>query len=322
MAHVHHDEHDHDHQHHSHGNIVALDRVNKAFIIGVVLNLLYVVIQVIIGFRINSLALLSDAGHNFLDVGALSLSLLAFRLNKAKANNKYTYGFRKSSILISLFNAIVLLVSIGAIGYEALLRFNSPEPLPGMTIAWVSAIGILINGISALMFFRDKEKDLNVKSAFLHLAADALVSLGLVVGGIVIYYTHIYWIDPVLSLIVCAVIIVSTWNLLKGSLRLSLDGVPANVDLDKIKTATLQVAGVKGIRHIHVWAISTTQNALTAHVSVANETSLQQAEKIKHNLRHALEHENIQHATIEIEPEQYGVHDDKACPESSPTEAL
>ena len=288
------------HNGHNHGT-VELTGVNKAFIIGIVLNLAYVIIQVVIGFRINSLALLSDAGHNFLDVGALALSLLAFKLNKAKANNKYTYGFKKSSILISLFNAIVLLISIGAIGYEAILRFKHPEPSPGITIAIVSAIGIVINAVSAFMFFRDKEKDLNVKSAFLHLASDAVVSLGLVIGGIVMYYTQIYWIDPVLSLVVCAVIIVSTWNLLKGSLRLSLDGVPDTIELEKIKTTALKVEGVIDIHHIHVWAISTTQNAMTAHLIVNEKTTMQQIQQIKAHVKHELEHENIHHATLETE---------------------
>ena len=285
---------------HNHGT-VELINVSKAFIVGIILNMAYVIIQVVIGFRINSLALLSDAGHNFLDVGALALSLLAFKLNKAKANNKYTYGFKKSSILISLFNAIVLLISIGAIGYEAILRFKHPEPLPGITIAIVSAIGIVINAVSAFMFFRDKDKDLNVKSAFLHLASDAVVSLGLVIGGIVMYYTHIYWIDPVLSLVVCAVIIVSTWNLLKGSLRLSLDGVPDTIELEKIKSTALKVEGVIDIHHIHVWAISTTQNAMTAHLIVDEKTTMQQIQQIKTQIKHELEHENIHHATLETE---------------------
>ena len=297
------------HNGHNHGT-VELTSVNKAFIIGIVLNLAYVIIQVVIGFRINSLALLSDAGHNFLDVGALALSLLAFKLNKAKANNKYTYGFKKSSILISLFNAIVLLISIGAIGYEAILRFRHPEPLPGITIAIVSAIGIVINTVSAFMFFRDKEKDLNVKSAFLHLASDAVVSLGLVIGGIVMYYTNIYWIDPVLSLVVCAVIIVSTWNLLKDSLRLSLDGVPDTIELDKIKTTALKVNGVIDIHHIHVWAISTTQNAMTAHLIVDEKTTIQQIQQIKEQVKHELEHENIHHATLETETKITGCDED------------
>ena len=289
-----------EHDHHHHGT-VELTNVSKAFIVGIILNMAYVIIQVVIGFRINSLALLSDAGHNFLDVGALALSLLAFKLNKAKASNKYTYGYKKSSILISLFNAIVLLISIGAIGYEAILRFKHPEPSPGMTIAIVSAIGIVINTVSAFMFFRDKEKDLNVKSAFLHLASDAVVSLGLVIGGIIMYYTHIYWIDPVLSLVVCAVIIVSTWNLLKGSLRLSLDGVPDTIELEKIKSTALKVEGVIDIHHIHVWAISTTQNAMTAHLIVDEKTTMQQMQQIREQVKHELEHENIHHATLETE---------------------
>jgi len=297
----HHHEHTHDHHGHNHGAVVKLSNIGTAFVTGIVLNLVYVIVQVVIGFKINSLAVLSDAGHNFLDVGALALSMLAYKLHQSKPTSTYTYGYKKSSILISLFNAIVLLISIGAIGYEAISRFNNPQPLPGLTIAIVSAIGIVINGVSAFMFFRDKEKDLNVKSAFLHLAADALVSLGLVAGGIIMHYTHVYWIDPVLSLIVCAVIIASTWNLLKGSLRLSLDGVPENVDLEKVKEAALKIEGLTAIHHIHVWAISTTQNALTAHIIVEEHTSLEQAQKIKGILKHELEHQNIQHATLEIE---------------------
>ena len=308
MAHEHNHQHK-EHDHHHHG-VVELTNVSKAFIVGIILNMVYVIIQVVIGFRINSLALLSDAGHNFLDVGALALSLLAFKLNKAKANNKYTYGFKKSSILISLFNAIILLISIGAIGYEAISRFKHPEPLPGITIAIVSAIGIVINGVSAFMFFRDKEKDLNVKSAFLHLASDAVVSLGLVIGGIIMYYTHIYWIDPILSLVVCSVIIVSTWNLLKDSLRLSLDGVPDTIELEKIKSTVLKVKSVVDIHHIHVWAISTTQNALTAHLIVEEETTMQQMQKIKAQVKHELEHENIQHATLETETKITGCEED------------
>lgn len=296
-------EHSHKHEghdHHHHG-VIALTNVSNAFIVGIVLNIIYVIIQILVGFRINSLALLSDAGHNFLDVGALALSLLAFKLNKSKANNKYTYGFKKSSILISLFNAIVLLISIGAIGYEAILRFRHPEPLPGITIAIVSGFGIIINAVSAFMFFREKDKDLNVKSAFVHLASDAVVSLGLVIGGIVMYYTNIYWIDPILSLIVCGVIIVSTWNLLKDSLRLSLDGVPDSITLKKIKIAALKVKGVIDVHHIHVWAISTTQNALTAHLTVDENITLLQIQHIKEQVKHQLEHENIHHPTLETE---------------------
>src|SRR6185312_1584823 len=159
----------HEHNHHTN----QITGINKAFVIGIILNLTYVLVQIIIGLKINSLALLSDAGHNFLDVAGLALAMLAFKLSKSKTTQHYSYGYKKASILISLFNAIVLLVSVGAIGYEAVFRFKNPEPLPGKLIAIIAGLGIVINGVSAFMFFKDKEKDMNVKAAFLHLAADA-----------------------------------------------------------------------------------------------------------------------------------------------------
>ncbi len=300
MAHNHSD---HSHAGHSHSHVPEITNINKAFIIGIILNLGYVIIQIVIGLQINSLSLLSDAGHNFLDVAGLALAMVAFKLSKSKSTNEYTYGYKKSSILISLLNAVILLISISFIGYEAIFRFQNPQPLPGKIISIVAAIGILVNGISAFMFFRDKGKDINVKAAFLHLASDALVSLGLVVGGVVIYYTHLYWIDPLLSIIICLIIILSTWQLLKDSLRLSLDGVPENVSLQKIKDKILNINGVKDFHHLHVWAISTTQNAMTGHLVVSNELSNEQVSKLKHAVKHELEHLNIKHATLETETE-------------------
>lgn len=299
------------HERHNHGKAVALTNVNRAFIIGISLNLAYVVIQVFIGLKINSLSLLSDAGHNFLDVGALALSLLAFKLTKAKVTEKYTYGYKKSSILISLLNAIILLISIGAIGYEAFFRFQNPQPMPGLTIAVIAFIGIIINGSSAFLFFKDKDKDINVKSAFLHLMSDALVSLGLVIGGIIIYYTHLYWIDPLLSIIICGVIIVSTWSLLKDSLRLSLDGVPKNVNIDKVKLTATNMKGVLNFHHLHIWAVSTTENALTGHLTVSKDLTQEQISKLKYDIKHELEHQNIGHCTIEIETEEENCEDIK-----------
>jgi len=300
MAHNHSD---HSHAGHSHSHVPEITNINKAFIIGIILNLGYVIIQIVIGLQINSLSLLSDAGHNFLDVAGLALAMVAFKLSKSKSTNEYTYGYKKSSILISLLNAVILLISISFIGYEAIFRFQNPQPLPGKIISIVAAIGILVNGISAFMFFRDKGKDINVKAAFLHLASDALVSLGLVAGGVVIYYTHLYWIDPLLSIIICLVIIVSTWQLLKDSLRLSLDGVPENVSLQKIKDKILNINGVKDFHHLHVWAISTTQNAMTGHLVISNELSNEQVSKLKHAVKHELGHLNIKHATLETETE-------------------
>ncbi len=294
-------DHDHSHHGHSHGHIVALKDVNNAFIFGIVLNFVFVLIEVTAGFHIHSLSLLSDAGHNLADVGSLALSLLAFRLLKVKSNEKYTYGYRKTSILAALFNAMILLVSIGAIAYEAIHRFFHPEPLPGKTIAIIAGVGIVINSVTAFLFQKNKEKDLNIKSAYLHLMADAMVSAGLVVGGTLISYTNWFWLDPVLSIIIAIVILASTWSLLTESLRLSMDGVPKDIDLEKIKNEAFKVEGVKDIHHVHVWALSTNENAMTGHVVVGNNINKNQVKAITDNLKHKLQHMNIHHLTIETE---------------------
>ncbi|MEO9023332.1 MAG: cation diffusion facilitator family transporter [Ginsengibacter sp.] len=292
---------DQHHAHHDHSHVAALTNVSIAFVIGIALNTLFVIIEAVVGFSIHSLSLLSDAGHNLADVGSLALSLLAFRLLKVKSNNKYTYGYRKTTILAALFNAMILLFSIGAIAYEAIRRISNPPALPGKIIAIVAAIGIIINFVTAILFLKNKEKDLNVKSAYLHMMADTLVSAGIMIGGIVIYYTHIYWLDPVLSILIVLVILIGTWSLLKDSLRLSLDGVPKDIHLEEIKSKADSIGGIKNIHHIHVWAMSTTENAMTAHIVIDDNSSREQIESIKSNLKHALQHMNIQHITIETE---------------------
>jgi cobalt-zinc-cadmium efflux system protein len=299
MAHDH--NHSNGHSHHGHSHSVNLTSVNTAFIVGIALNFLFVVIEVIVGLSIHSLSLLSDAGHNLADVASLGLSLLALRMSKLKSNDLYTYGYKKTTILVTFFNACLLLVSIGAIAYAAFNRFFHPEPLPGKIIAAVAAIGIVINTVTALMFLRDKDSDMNIRSAYLHLMSDAVVSVGLVIGGIIIFYTGFYWIDPVLSIIIAAIILLGTWELMKDSLKLSLDGVPEGIQLDELKTAAKKINGVSDIHHIHVWAMSTTENALTAHLVVAENTSNSQVEIIKDKLKHSFEHLNIQHATLETE---------------------
>jgi len=301
---AHHQHHPAEDEHHHH-HAEPLTNISNAFIIGISLNFIFVVIEAVAGLYVHSLSLLSDAGHNLADVAALALSLLAFKLAKAKPTEEYTYGYSKTTILVALFNAVVLLVSIGAIAYEAAHRFLSPEPIPGKIIAIVAAIGILINATTALLFFREKEKDLNIKSAYLHLLSDAIVSLGIVIGGIIIVYTDFFWIDAALSLVIVLVILYNTWSLLKQSLRLSLDAVPENITVEKVKLAAERVKGVKNIHHIHLWAISTTRNALTAHLVVDKSYSLSQIEKIKHEVKHILQDLNIQHATLEVEPENY-----------------
>lgn len=292
MSHQHH----HDsHHHHS----VESANINRAFWIGIMLNTAFVIIEFIAGFMYNSLALLSDAGHNLSDVASLGLSLFAFKLAKAKSNERFTYGYHKGTILASLVNAVILLIAVGSIGWEAIQRFQHPEETKGTVISIVAAIGIVINAASALLFFRNKEKDLNIKGAYLHLATDALVSLGVVIAGILITYTGIKWIDPLISLLIMAVVIYGTWSLLIESLKLSLDAVPEQIQLDKIKETAVKIAGIKSIEHIHVWAMSTTKIAMTAHVIVDEKTSMKQIQSIKKELKHQLEHEGIQHVTIE-----------------------
>ena len=287
--------HEHSHQH---SHAINAESLNKAFIIGIVLNLAFVVIEFAAGFWFDSLARLSDAGHNLSDVVSLVLALLAFRLAKVKANERYTYGYKKSTILVSLLNAVILLVAVGAIVIESIHKLNNPAVVPGGAIAWVAGVGVLINAFTAFLFMKDKEKDLNVKGAYLHMAADALVSVGVLVAGIVISRTGWYIIDPIIGLIVAVVILISTWNLLHDSLRLTLDGVPTSIDSQKVVEAIRALPGVDDVHHIHIWAISTTENALTAHIVLKQPESMQE---VKHLIRHRLEDFGIGHATLEFE---------------------
>jgi cobalt-zinc-cadmium efflux system protein len=295
------DKHHHNHGAHHHHHAPTLTNLNRAFIIGIVLNSAFVLIEVVAGITTNSLALLTDAGHNLADVAALALSLIAFKLTKVKADKYFTYGYSKTTILVTLVNAVVLLIGIGGVGYEAIHRLLKPEPTDGSTVAVVAAIGIVINSLSALLFLRDKDHDMNVKGAYLHMASDAVVSLGVVIAGIIIYYTHLYWLDSVVSLVIMIVILYGTWSLLTDSLRLSLDAVPRNVDVDKVKGQLIKMPGIAGIHHIHIWALSTTTNALTAHIVIDENITAAQEHTLKEKIKHELEHQNIQHATLETE---------------------
>lgn len=275
--------------------------MGRAFLIGIVLNLAFVIIEFISGFYTNSLALLSDAGHNLSDVATLALSLFAFGMAKRKATTVYTYGYHKSTILASLANAVILLVAVGSIGWEAIQRFMHPEPTPGYTISVVAGIGIVINTASAFLFFKDKDSDLNVKGAYLHLITDALVSAGVVIAGFIIARTGITWIDPLISIVIMVIVLYSTWGLLTESLKLSMDAVPTGIDAEKVKQFMENQKGVSRVHHIHIWAIGTTRNAMTAHLVLEKGLSDQEVVALKHQLKHGLEHLNIQHATLETE---------------------
>ena len=231
-------------------------------------------------------------------MASLVLAMLAFRLAKVHPTCSYTYGYKKSTVLVSLLNAVILLVAVGIIIAESIGKLLHPRPVEGDAIAWVAGIGVVINALTAWLFMKDKDTDLNVKGAYLHMAADALVSVGVVVSGIVIAHTGWYIIDPIIGLLIAFVIIVSTWGLLRDSIRLSLDGVPAGTDIDKVEKTIHSVEGVEGVHHLHIWAISTTETALTAHVSVAD---ISEMERIKQEIKHDLQHVGIQHATLEFE---------------------
>lgn len=295
----------HEHHHHDHQ---APDQLNRAFLWGIGLNIAFVIAEAAAGFIYGSLGLLSDAGHNLSDVVSLVLALIAFRLALIKPSDVYTYGYKKSTILVSLLNAIILLVAVGFILAECIEKLRHPQPIEGGVIAWIAGIGIIINGVTAWLFFKDRTHDLNVKGAFLHMAADTLVSVGVLLSGIIISFTGWYIIDPIIGLVIAIIILYSTWDLLHDSLRLSLDGVPSDINLEEIEKLLLSDSRVTGLHHLHIWAISTTQNALTAHIVVNN---FDNAEELKHHLRELLLEKNIQHATFELE--QQGEHCQADC---------
>ena len=300
------------HEHHHHAEVSSL---NKAFIIGIVLNTGFVIAEFTAGFWYNSLGLISDAGHNLGDVASLVLAMLAFRLAKINPNPKYTYGYKKSTILVSLLNAVILLVAVGLILSESIDKLFHPRPVDGDAVAWVAGVGVLINAATAWLFMKDKEKDLNVKGAYLHMAADALVSVGVVVSGIIIMHTGWYIIDPLIGIAIAIIIVISTWGLLRDSLRLSLDGVPSDIDYKQIEEVIAGVPGVSSFHHMHIWALSTTENALTVHIVPAD---MENMEALKCTLKQKLCEAGIAHATLEFEtPGQHC--EGNCCPPVSPS---
>ncbi len=294
--------HNHSHAHHSH----SINPVNATspFIIGITLNVLFVIIEVIAGIAYNSMSLLTDAGHNLSDVASLGLSLLAFRLAKKSSTNTFTYGYKKTTVLAAFLNAVLLLIAIGILGFESIQRLIHPAPVKGYVIAWVAGAGIIVNAITALLFFKQRKTDLNIKSAYLHMLSDTLVSVGVVAGGLLINYTGWNWIDPAIGLIIMIVILAGTWSLLTDSFKLSVDAVPADINIEEIKKIINAQPNIVEAHHIHIWALSTTENALTAHVSLRENIDFNEKMKLVQNLKHTLLHHKIHHSTIEIEMEK------------------
>lgn len=286
--------HDHSHDH----NHAPAD-FNKAFIIGIALNTSYILIEVIYGLSFNSLALLADAGHNLSDVLGLLIAWGASYLVMKKPTETHTYGFKKSSILAAFVNSLILLVAIGGIVWEAIGRFSDPQPIEGSVVMIVAGIGVIINTFTALLFLRGKENDINIKGAFLHMAADAAISLGVVIVGFLIMNTGILWLDPLVSIIIAIVIFFGTWSLLKESTNMALDAIPRSVDREGVEKFLLGIDGVNDVHDLHIWAMSTTENAMTAHLvmpdaDINDDFTRGIAEELKY-------HHNISHATLQIE---------------------
>ena len=296
----------HNHNHHHHAAAISPAGNGNAFIIGIGLNVLFVIVEVVVGIVNNSMSLLTDAGHNLSDVASLVLSLIAFRLAKKKSTEKFTYGYKKTTVLAALFNAVFLLIAIGILGFESVHRLFNSAAVKGNIIAWVAGAGIFINAITAMMFFKNRKTDLNIKSAYLHMMSDALVSAGVVAGGILIIYTGWYWIDPVIGLIIMLVILAGTWSLLTDSFRLSVDAVPPDINIREIKDFITSQPNIVEVHHIHIWALSTSENALTAHISLNETLGFEEKMELVQNLKHKLLHHKIHHSTIEIETELSG----------------
>lgn len=284
--------HSHAHTHH------AIESISTTLVICIILNLLFVIAEATIGFFYQSLGLLSDAGHNLSDIFSLLLSLFAIRMATRKGNRHFTYGYKKSTILVSLTNAVILLIAVGGILFESIYKLYTPGTVSGEAISWTAGAGILVNGATALLLMSRRKNDLNIKGAFLHMAMDTLVSVGVVISGILISLTHYYVLDALIGMGIAIIILISTWKLLKESLYLTLDAVPEHIQLELLEQNINQIQGIESWHHLHVWAVSTTENAATLHVVISD---LREMETTKHALKHLFSQHGITHSTIEFE---------------------
>lgn len=287
------------HSHQDHGHSHTPPSNNAAFAIGVALNAGFVVAEVVYGLSANSLALLSDAGHNLSDVFGLLIAWGAIHLSRSLPTKRRTYGLRRSSILAALVNAVVLLVVVGGISWEATKRFEHPEAVLADTVIWVAAVGIVINTISALLFMTGRKSDLNIKGAFLHMAGDAGISAGVVLAGIAIRATGWQWLDPAVSILIGLLIVWGTWGLLRESMNLAMDAVPEGIDLHAVEAYLAALSGVQSVHDLHIWGMSTSEAALTVHlVMPRTPPSDGFLDEVCHELR---AHFGIAHVTVQIE---------------------
>lgn len=287
----------HDHDHHA-GHVHHSGSWTRSFLLATIINFSFVIAEIVYALIANSMSLLADAGHNLGDVLGLGMSALAFQLTRKSSSRKYSYGFKRTTILAALFNAILLITSTVFILIEATQKLIHPVAVEEKIIILVAAIGILVNGGTALLFIRSHH-DLNVKGAFLHLAYDALISLGVVIGGILLWFTGWLWIDSVLGILIALTIFYGTWGLLRQALDLSLDAVPASVDENKVLSYLQTFPGVKQVHHLHIWSLSTQEVALTAHLVIPDPNFTDEA---LFSIQKALASQfNIGHATLQVE---------------------
>lgn len=291
MAHVHMHNHVHDEK-------AMLERTGRALIIGITINVAYAAIEFGAGFWFDSMGLMADAGHNLSDVAGLILALIAMRLVGRRADSRHTFGYKKASVLISLVNAAILLAAVVGIAVESVRRFFRPDQVEGLSVAVTAGVGVIVNFVSAWLLNADKGRDINVRGAYLHMVLDAMVSIGVVISGIVIHFTGWNVIDPIIGLVVAVAIVYSSWSLFRTSLRLAIDGVPDGIDVDELVHAMERVPGVVDVHHVHVWALSTTETALTAHVAVDDVT---RSDEIRSHVKSVLKGMGIGHSTIETE---------------------
>jgi cobalt-zinc-cadmium efflux system protein len=282
------------HKHSGTGNF----SIDKAFKAGIILNLIFIIIEVIFGFLSHSMALLADAGHNFSDVIALSLSWIAVLLSRRKPTLKFTYGLRRSTILIALLNTLLLLATVTFILWEIIQRLGKPVEINSLNIIIVASAGIAINGVTAWMFFGGKKQDLNIRSAFIHFLADAMISLGVVVAGFLVWFTGLVWLDSAVSFLIVGAILWSSYKLLIDSVNLALDAVPDYIDITKVRKYLLDLPEVTGVHDLHIWALSTTDAALTVHLSTSVQTGVPFIQDIQKAL---MDRYGIGHATIQVE---------------------
>ncbi len=290
---------------HTHAHAAGVDTTSRAFAVGVALNLVFVVIEIGFGLHANSLSLLADAGHNFSDVIGLLMAWGALVLAKRVPSERFTYGLRSSTIMAAFANAMLLLIAVGGIAWEAFHRFGNPAEVSEITMIWVAAVGVVINVATALMLMKGREKDLNLRGAYLHMLADAAVSVGVVLAGIGMMWTGWLWLDPAISLVIAVVIFAGTWGLLKASLRLSLQAVPDGIDVKKVNAFLQSFPEVKEVHDLHIWGMSTTEVALTVHLVMPQGHP---GDAFLDHLAEELEHHyHIHHPTFQIELGEEGV---------------